>query len=156
MDIKFSGKYKLQNEIDTSIFNSKLINTLTRKLENKRASVSVDNEVLKYQTPFILTLISTKMNLGFRLFWFGKGKIWWKQENEVVKFNYLINLAPILISSLILTLIIVALMTFTGNFSTYFLIRNSLFLILIISAFGFAISKARINNMIKESILENS
>jgi len=155
MDIKFSGKYKLQNNIDTSIFNTKLIDCLTGNLEDKRASVKVENETINYETPFVVTLVSTKMNLFFRLFWYGKGKIWWKRDNQEIKYYYLMNLTPIFVSSLLLALIIFALMLFTASFEPYFLIRNSVFLYLIICFFGLALSKARISSLIKNCISEN-
>jgi len=155
MDIKFSGKYKVQINIDTSIFNSKFVDCLTSNLENKRANVTVENETINYETPFVVTLISTKMNLFFRLSWFGKGKVWWKHDNQMIKYYYRMNLTPIFVSSLLLALIILGLMLFTASFEPYYLFRNSIFLYLIICFFGLALSKARMSNLIKDCISEN-
>ncbi len=155
MDIKFSGKYKLQSEIDTSIFNSNLVDCLTGNLKDKRANVIVENETINYETPFVLTLVSTKMNFAFRLFWYGKGKVWWKYDNQEIKYYYLMSLTPIFVSSLLLALIIFAFMLFTASFDPFFLIRNSVFLYLIICFFGLALSKTRISSLIKNCISEN-
>ena len=155
MDIKFSGKYKFQNSIDTTNFNLKLAECLTSGLKNKRASVNVKSEALFYETSFVVTLISTKMNLFYRLFWFGKGKVMWKHEKQVIEYKYWISLVPIFVSSLILTLTIIALMLFTGNFGTYILMRNGLVLFLTICFFGITISKSRMNILINNCILNS-
>ena len=141
--------------MESSEFNSNLKNCLKKQLEKEKATVETDNESLSYQIPFSISLVSTETNLFSRLFRYGKGRIQWKIESNLIRYNYLISLKPIVLSSFMITALIALVLLLSDNFSSYYLIRNSIVLFIILFLIGLAISKVRLSSLIKDCISEN-